>query len=392
MYTLYILKRNIEDIFIFPFILLGRLISILKPLEKEYKIFYLFPFYHVGGAEKVHLQIAQSTGGTDSIIFFTRRSHNEGYLKDFKVTQCTIKDISCYTDNKWLYFLNLIFRGIVSGYVNNQKTRATIFNGQCNFGYKISPWITKRSKQIELIHSFNSFSYIRIPFLAFIDTTVMISKRRINDHLDLYRKFNIPKKYDTKIKFISNAIDLPKSLISKPERPFTILFVGRGTSEKRPHIFTMIAKKLHSNQSFSFQMVGDVSESINTSAYPYIKFWGNVTDPIIIASIYQNAHVLIIPSETEGFPMVMIEAMANGLAILATPVGDIPYHLKNGINGFLFSSIDDEEIIIGEAVTYIKELVNDERLFSEINNCNALYARKNFDIKDFAISYQKLLR
>ena len=273
MYRLYILKRNIEDIFISPFVLLGRLISHIKPLEKEYKIFYFFPFYHIGGAEKVHLQIAQSTGGKDAIIFFTRHSQNEGYLKEFIATQCTIRDISTYTDNKWFYFLNLIFRGIISGYVNNQRIKASIFNGQCNFGYKISPWITKRCRQVELIHSLNSFSYIRIPFLPFIDTTVMISKRRIGDHLDLYRKFKIPKKYDTKIQFISNAIDLPKSSISKPMGPFTILFVGRGTSEKRPHIFTLIAEKMHATQSISFQMVGDVTESIDTAIYPYIKFW-----------------------------------------------------------------------------------------------------------------------
>lgn len=392
MYSLYILKRRIEDVFIFPFILMGRFISLLKPLEKQYKIYYFFPFYHIGGAEKVHLQIAEYTGGSDTIIFFTRRSHNEGYIHEFKTTGCTIKDISFYTDNKWLYFLNLIYRGIISGYVNNQKTSSTIFNGQCNFGYKISPWITKKSKQIELIHSFNTFSYIRIPFLPFINRTVMISKKRINDHLYLYKKIKVPKEYDSKIQFISNAIELPKSIVSKPLKPFTILYVGRGTSEKRPHIFTKVAEKLHFDQDISFQMLGDVTEAISISDYPFIKFWGNVTDTAAIDSIYQNTHVLIIPSETEGFPMVMIEAMANGLAIVATPVGDIPYHLKNGINGFLFNSIEDEPKIIDEAVSYIKELAINEKLFSEISNYNVLYASQHFDIKDFAISYQKLLR
>jgi L-malate glycosyltransferase len=371
--------------------MVGRIISFLKPLEREYKIFYFFPFYHIGGAEKVHLQIAQSTGGSDTIIFFTRRSNNEGYLKEFKTTGCTIKDISAYTDNKLLYFLNLIFRGIITGFVNNQETKATIFNGQCNFGYKISPWISKNCRQIELIHSFNTFSYIRIPFLPFIDRTVMISKRRIADHLNLYRKFKIPKKYDTKIQFISNAIELPTRPALKSLNPFIILYVGRGTKEKRPHIFSSIAGKLHLNEKFSFQMLGDVTEAIKTSDFPYIKFWGNTTDARVIASIYQKAHILIIPSETEGFPLVMIEAMANGLAILATPVGDIPYHLKNDISGYLFSSIQNEQLIIEEAINRIEQLYNNEELFKTISNHNALYAQQHFDIKDFARSYQLLL-
>ena len=117
-----------------------------------------------------------------------------------------------------------------------------------------------------------------------------------------------------------------------------------------------------------------------------------MTDPTKITSIYQNAHALIIPSETEGFPMVMIEAMANGLAILATPVGDIPYHLKNGVNGFIFSSTKNEQIIIEEAIEGLEKLVNNNNLFNEISNYNTLYARQHFDLKDFATSYQKLLR
>ena len=63
MYRLLLIKRMIEDVFIYPFILTGRLIALLYPLKKEYRIFFFFPFYHTGGAEKVHSQIANATGG-----------------------------------------------------------------------------------------------------------------------------------------------------------------------------------------------------------------------------------------------------------------------------------------------------------------------------------------
>src|SRR6187402_3523393 len=128
MYQRLLIKRTIEDVFIFPFILIGRLAAMISPLKKEYRIFYFFPFYHTGGAEKVHAQIAKATGGNDCIIFFTRRSDDHRFIGDFKKTGCEIKDISVYTDNKWLYFLNLVYRGVITGYINSQKLKPIVFN------------------------------------------------------------------------------------------------------------------------------------------------------------------------------------------------------------------------------------------------------------------------
>src|SRR5688572_20813934 len=159
----------------YPLILMGRIIARAKPLKKEYETFFFFPFYHIGGAEKVHAHIAKATGNKNCIIYFTRKSQNDLFHSEFAASGCTMKDISKYTDNKWIYFVNIIFRGIISQYINQQKQQPIVFNGQCNFGYKLSPWIKKRIPQLELIHSLCSFSYIRIPFLPFIHRTVMIS-------------------------------------------------------------------------------------------------------------------------------------------------------------------------------------------------------------------------
>src|SRR5206468_2512178 len=112
-------------------------------------------------------------------IFFTRKSQNDLFYSEFAASGCEIRDVSNYTDNKLIYFVNIIFRGMIAAYINNQKKKPVVFNGQCNFGYKISPWISNRIPQIELIHSLCSFSYIRIPFLPFISRTVMISTVRI---------------------------------------------------------------------------------------------------------------------------------------------------------------------------------------------------------------------
>lgn len=378
--------------FIFLFVLLGRIIARIRPMKEEYSVWFFIPFYHTGGAEKVHAQITKACGGKDCIIYFTRRSQNDVFLPLFRESNCCIRDISAYTDNKFLYFINLIYRGIISEYINRQRKKSVVFNGQCNFGYKLSPWIRKDIDQVELIHSLNSFSYIRIPFLPFINRTVMISRKRIEDHKELFKKLAIPSQYAEKIIYIPNAIDLPEDVPVKAMTPFRVLYVGRGSREKRVELVVQTAKQMQPyHPDIQFEILGDVTEAIDAKQYPYIKFHGNQSDSQYINNVYASAHVLMITSDTEGFPMVVIEAMSQGCAILSTPVGDLPYHIVNKRNGYLFNSVEDKELIIREAEELILSLQKDAALFNNISASNIQYARLNFGIEQFNKAYQEVL-
>jgi glycosyltransferase involved in cell wall biosynthesis/uncharacterized membrane protein len=59
-----------------------------------------------------------------------------------------------------------------------------------------------------------------------------------------------------------------------------------------------------------------------------------------LAREYQQAHVFALPTKSESFPMVIIEAMSCGLPVLSTPVASIPELVENGKTGFLFSPTD----------------------------------------------------
>lgn len=386
------IKRKFENILIMPFIIIGRLIAAIKPLDKEYNNFFFFPFYHTGGAEKVHALITQTVGGTDSIVFFSRKSSDQNFYNNFLETGCTIKDISKFTDDKKLYFLNLILRGKISGYINRQKKKAIVFNGQCNFGYKLSPWVNANIPQIELIHSFNSFSWIRIPFIPFIAKTIMISKVRVEEHLQQYKNLKIPLHYFSRIQHIVNGIPLPKNVSEKNiSGKLQILYAGRGTEEKRVHIIAKMAKEaLLNNLPVDFIFMGDVQSAIPKELLQYCKIIGHLSNPDEIESVYKQAQVVIITSYTEGFPLVIEEGMAHGCVVMATPVGDIPLHVKNNENGFLFTSIHNEERIVTEGIEFLTLLCKDRNSIQKIGDRNKKYAEDNFSIEDFEKSYEDI--
>jgi glycosyltransferase involved in cell wall biosynthesis len=59
-----------------------------------------------------------------------------------------------------------------------------------------------------------------------------------------------------------------------------------------------------------------------------------------VAALMARLDALLLPSEREGFPNVLLEAMASGLPAVATRVGDVPNMLVDGESGLLVEAGD----------------------------------------------------
>jgi glycosyltransferase involved in cell wall biosynthesis len=65
-----------------------------------------------------------------------------------------------------------------------------------------------------------------------------------------------------------------------------------------------------------------------------VRFLGWV-DLQKISELMRSADIFVLPSYLEGLPMAIIEAMANGLPVVTTPVGAIPDMITDGETGLL---------------------------------------------------------
>ncbi|MFN4006057.1 MAG: glycosyltransferase family 4 protein [Chitinophagaceae bacterium] len=391
-YTWYIAKRKVESVMLWPLIAIGRCWGFLQPLTKQYEGVLFFPFYHTGGAEKVHSQIVQALAAVQPnlLVVFTRRSVDTTFLSAFEKSGVAIIDISRKVDGFKNLAVNVIYRGKIAQQLSQQRQCKWVFNGQCNFAYKLSIWLPKHIKQYELIHSFNSFSWIRLPYIDKFDVSVMIALSKIKEHLIQYQQLQIPAVLGKRIRYIPNGVNVPKQVVKHKNEVLKLLFVGRNSAEKRIHLILNIAAALVNYSTVYFSLAG-IEKNFTDTIPVNVTCIGIVNDEKTMTNIYQQHDLLILTSNTEGMPMVVAEAMANGCAIIATPVGDIASHISSAEAGYCTSSINDEALIVLEIKKQILHYLSNRHILESHQRNAIAYAKKNFDSNEHMKAYVNII-
>lgn len=132
--------------------------------------------------------------------------------------------------------------------------------------------------------------------------------------------------------------------ISKQTNPF-MRFVFIGRAEKRKGIKelnTAIRFLIEKKSEFTFEFIGPIAtyDKIQDSR---ITYHGEVRSFEKIQYLLRQNDVLVCPSYSEGFPNAILEAMACGLAIVATDVGAVS-KLVNNNNGWLIKPLEQKEL------------------------------------------------
>ena len=163
-----------------------------------------------------------------------------------------------------------------------------------------------------------------------------------------------------------------------PDRSPLIGYIGRLSEEKGvQHFAQALPAILGDRQDLRVLIGGDgkLKESIAASlqeggiaASVDLPGWITHDD---LPNYLNQLRLLVLPSYTEGLPNIMLEAMACGTPVLATPVGAIPDIVKDEVTGFIMENNSPEciamNVIRALNSPKLKQIADNGRRFVEEN-------------------------
>ena len=192
---------------------------------------------------------------------------------------------------------------------------------------------------------------------------------------------------------------LPSLAINDPIRrshyPFVredgivrLVFGGRLEPEKGPDIAIKAIANIRSEGSLRnihLDIIGDGDPDFikylnqltrSLEVEDRVSFLGKLTQPEII-NLFQFYDALLLPSRwQEPFGRIVIEAMAQGLPVIASRNGGVPEIINNHQNGMLVSPDDPQNIT--EA---LRKLIKDPNLATHISRNAYLTIRSHFTLE-----------
>lgn len=145
------------------------------------------------------------------------------------------------------------------------------------------------------------------------------------------------------LEFFSRARAKTRASAFGIRQPY-VLFCAAIVPRKRPDILLNLAKRM---PEVSFVMTGRTSkESVQylelARRLPNVKYVAHVARETV-RDFMAEAVALIFPSEVEGLPLTVLEALAMGLPVLAQPKSSLPEVVIPGKTGWLLSDSNLEE-------------------------------------------------
>ena len=233
-------------------------------------------------------------------------------------------------------------------------------------------------KTVYTVHGFDS---VRLAFRKFLPI------ERVLQHfckavigVSKYDERNlIAERIKNNVSTVYNGISVPDcSQISDIEvfnqDKKVVLAIARVSPPKKTDLFVDVARLL---PQYNFVWIGNQREVTEFGELPSnCHFLGNIPNAGAFCS---KADLLILPSNYEGLPMVILEAMCFGKPVVASDVGGISEIVRNEVNGY---TLENNAQLFADKIRHILE---DEALYSK-------FSENSFDIFQKELTVEKMVQ
>lgn len=159
-----------------------------------------------------------------------------------------------------------------------------------------------------------------------------------------------------------------------------ILFIGRLDAIKGvPLLLEAFASALKNHPEAQLNIVGDgpARETLQHQARELgdsVAFLGYQPQEAV-AELLQEADIFVLPSFAEGVPVVIMEAMASRLPVIASRVAGVPELVDDGKSGFLVPPGDLETLIMR-----LEALLSDPALRVRMGECGRATVEAEYNV------------
>lgn len=106
-----------------------------------------------------------------------------------------------------------------------------------------------------------------------------------------------------------------------------------------------------------------------------------------VAALLEEADMLVLPSFAEGLPVVLMEAMASRIPVIASGVAGVPELVQDGVSGFVVPAGDVETLTVR-----LEKLLADPELCRRMGEAGRVKVEAEFDIGREAVWLAQILR
>jgi len=190
-----------------------------------------------------------------------------------------------------------------------------------------------------------------------------------------------------------------KKVLVKSSKKVNILYMSRLVKNKGALIAAKVGKLLAQDEMLDFilTIAGDGPEFQTLQKYINNHNLTNyIMTPGFVSGCKKNellleSDIFLFPTfYNEGCPIVVLEAMGAGAAIVSTPVGAIPDIIIDGVNGYILNNRSARQFC-----NAVRRLIDDRNLLKKMQSNNRKKAEEKYTfasvIKNIEVEYEKIL-